>query len=89
MLRESLTKVLHAGLAIVDRGMRFNAGHALNYHNVGPIAALPGVVELHIGHAIISRSVFTGLRQATSDMLRAMETGVSAEVIEVIGRDGV
>jgi pyridoxine 5-phosphate synthase len=56
---------------------------------VGPIAALPGVVELHIGHAIISRSVFTGLRQATSDMLRAMETGVSAEVIEVIGRDGV
>jgi len=87
MLRESLTKVLHAGLAIVDRGMRFNAGHALNYHNVGPIAALPGVVELHIGHAIISRSVFTGLRQATSDMLRAMETSVSAEVIEVIGRD--
>jgi pyridoxine 5-phosphate synthase len=88
-LREALTKVLRAGLAIVDRGMRFNAGHALNYQNVGAIAVLPGVVELHIGHAIISRSVFTGLREATRDMLRAMQTGVSAEVIEVIGRDGM
>lgn len=88
-LREALRKVLHAGLAIVDRGMRFNAGHALNYQNVCAIAALPGVVELHIGHAIVSRSVFTGLREATRDMLQAMTMGVSAEVVEVIGRDGM
>ena len=37
-------------------GMRFNAGHALNYFNVQPVAALPGVRELHIGHAIVSRA---------------------------------
>jgi pyridoxine 5-phosphate synthase len=86
-LREALTAVLHAGLAIVDRGMRFNAGHALNYHNVSAIAALPGVVELHIGHAIISRSVWTGLREATREMLRAINEGLSPEVAEVLGRD--
>ena len=89
MLREALTRVIHAGLAIVDRGMRFNAGHALNYQNVSAIAVLPGVVELHIGHAIVSRSVFSGLRGATREMLEAMGASVSAEVEEVLGRDGV
>jgi len=59
-----LNKVADAGRRITEAGMRFNAGHALNYRNVGPIAALPGVSELHIGHAIISRAVFTGLREA-------------------------
>ena len=44
--------------------LRFNAGHALNYYNVQPIARLPGIRELHIGHSIVSRSVFTGLREA-------------------------
>ena len=44
--------------------MRFNAGHALNYFSVQPVAALPGVRELHIGHAIVSRSLFVGLREA-------------------------
>src|SRR5215470_16513672 len=53
-----LAKVRDAGAAILSRGMRFNAGHALNYFNVQPIAALPGVRELHIGHAIVSRAVF-------------------------------
>ena len=48
--------------------MRFNAGHALNYFNVQPVAALPGIRELHIGHAIIARSVFAGLREAVRQM---------------------
>jgi pyridoxine 5-phosphate synthase len=48
--------------------MRFNAGHALNYFNVQPIAALPSVRELHIGHAIVSRAVFVGLREAVREM---------------------
>lgn len=63
-----LHKVAEAGRAIMNCGMRFNAGHALNYHNVNAIAALPGVRELHIGHAIISRAVFTGLRSAVREM---------------------
>jgi len=65
-----LQKVGAAGTAIVGLGMRFNAGHALNYFNVQPIAALPGVRELHIGHAIVSRSVFVGLEQAVREMKR-------------------
>ncbi len=63
-----LAKVGAAGTAIVQLGMRFNAGHALNYVNVQPIAALPGVRELHIGHAIVSRAVFVGLREAVREM---------------------
>lgn len=67
VLRE-LDKIRQAGQAIRDLGMRFNAGHALNYYNVQPVARLPGVRELHIGHAIVSRSVFVGLREAVREM---------------------
>jgi pyridoxine 5-phosphate synthase len=63
-----LAEIRAAGEAIRGAGMRFNAGHALNYFNVQPVAALPGVRELHIGHAIVSRSVFVGLREAVRQM---------------------
>ena len=63
-----LTKIRDAGAAVRALGMRFNAGHALNYFNVQPVAALPGVGELHIGHAIVSRSLFVGLREAVRQM---------------------
>src|SRR5690242_15289075 len=69
---EELDRVQIAGRAIRDLGMRFNAGHALNYINVQPVAALPGVRELHIGHAIVSRSVFVGLREAVREMKALM-----------------
>ena len=65
---DQLSKIRAAGQAVRDRGMRFNAGHALNYFNVQPVAALPGVRELHIGHAIVSRAVFVGLREAVRQM---------------------
>jgi pyridoxine 5-phosphate synthase len=67
-----VAKVARAGEAIRGLGMRFNAGHALNYYNVQPIARLPGVRELHIGHSIVSRSVFSGLREAVREMKRLM-----------------
>lgn len=67
-----LDKIRRAGTAIVERGMRFNAGHALNYFNVQPVAALADVRELHIGHAIVSRAVFVGLREAVVEMKRLM-----------------
>jgi pyridoxine 5-phosphate synthase len=63
-----LDKIRVAGAAIRAAGMRFNAGHALNYVNVQPVAALPGIRELHIGHAIIARSVLAGLREAVRPM---------------------
>ena len=63
-----LHKIRKAGEAIRAAGMRFNAGHALNYFNVQPVAALAGVRELHIGHAIVSRAVFVGMREAVREM---------------------
>jgi len=63
-----LAKLAHAGAAIRAQGMRFNAGHALNYFNVEPVAQLPGIRELHIGHAVVSRAVFVGMRDAVREM---------------------
>ncbi|MCX7961176.1 MAG: pyridoxine 5'-phosphate synthase [Burkholderiales bacterium] len=69
-VRAELEKIRTAGERIRALGMRFNAGHALNYANVGPVAALPGVRELHIGHAIVARAVFVGMREAVREMKR-------------------
>lgn len=63
-----LETIREAGEAIRALGMRFNAGHALNYFNVQPVARLPGVRELHIGHAIVSRALFIGMREAVREM---------------------
>ena len=73
-----LVKIREAGEAIRALGMRFNAGHALNYFNVQPIAALPGVRELHIGHAIVSRAVFVGLREAVRQMKQLLREAAAA-----------
>jgi pyridoxine 5-phosphate synthase len=67
-----LSRIQKAGDAIRSLGMRFNAGHALNYFNVQPLAALKGVRELHIGHAIVSRALFVGMREAVREMKRLM-----------------
>ena len=72
-----LEKLRTAGAAIRAAGMRFNAGHALNYFNVQPVAALPGVRELHIGHAIVSRSIFVGLREAVRQMKALIREGAA------------
>jgi pyridoxine 5-phosphate synthase len=73
-----LDKVRQAGKAVRDLAMRFNAGHALNYYNIAPIARLAGVRELHIGHAIVSRSVFVGLREAVREMKSLMREAAKA-----------
>ena len=65
---DELAKIRGAGDAVRKAGMRFNAGHALNYFNVQHVAALPGVREVHIGHAIVSRAVFVGMREAVREM---------------------
>lgn len=53
-------------------GLTINAGHGLHYQNVAPIAAIDEVIELNIGHAIVARAVFSGLRIAVSEMKRLM-----------------
>ena len=67
-----LDRIARAGAAIQAAGLRFNAGHALNYVNVQAVAALPGIRELHIGHAIVSRAVFVGMREAVREMKRLL-----------------
>jgi pyridoxine 5-phosphate synthase len=60
---------VRAGIAQgIGLGLRVNAGHGLRYDNVVAVAALPGVSELNIGHAIIARAVFDGLDKAVRDM---------------------
>ncbi len=59
---------------VVAHSMQANAGHALNYANVAAIAAIPGLRELHIGHAIVSRALFVGLRAAVAQMQLSMRT---------------
>ena len=68
-----LARVAEAGARVRERGMRLNAGHALNLANAGRVAALEGVEELHIGHAIIARAVFVGLQGAVREMRDRIE----------------
>jgi pyridoxine 5-phosphate synthase len=55
---------------IVDAGLTLHAGHGLTYRNVKPIAAIPNMNELNIGHSIIARAIMVGLEQAVRDMKR-------------------
>ena len=55
-----------------DRGLHVNAGHGLHYRNVQPIAAIPQIVELNIGHAIVSHALFVGFAQAVREMKTLM-----------------
>jgi pyridoxine 5-phosphate synthase len=62
-----------AARSAASMGLTVNAGHGLNYHNVVPIAAIPEIVELNIGHAIVARAVFDGLGKAVRDMKDLMQ----------------
>jgi pyridoxine 5-phosphate synthase len=53
-------------------GLTVNAGHGLTYHNVQMIAALPGIHELNIGHAIVAQALFVGWKEAVAEMKRLM-----------------
>ncbi|MBS1269379.1 MAG: Pyridoxine 5'-phosphate synthase [Gammaproteobacteria bacterium] len=65
-IRQAVNRARHGGLQV-------NAGHGLNYENVQPVAALPGITCLNIGHAIIARSVTDGMAVAVSEMKRLMQ----------------
>ena len=65
-------RLLGAAKFAARLGLVVNAGHGLNYHNVEPIAAIPEIVELNIGHAIVARAVLDGLAKAVRDMKEMM-----------------
>ncbi len=71
---KELERVRAAGEEILNSGMQLNAGHGLNYTNVQAIARLPHLSELHIGHAIVSRGIFIGLREAVARMKIAISS---------------
>ncbi len=63
-----LARIRHAAAFAASLGLKVNAGHGLTYHNVQPIAALPEMHELNIGHAITGRALFSGLADAVKEM---------------------
>jgi pyridoxine 5-phosphate synthase len=67
-----LARIIDAAQHAASLGLVVNAGHGLHYHNVQPIAAIPQIVELNIGHAIVARAVFDGFAPAVTEMKRLM-----------------
>ncbi|MEQ9904219.1 pyridoxine 5'-phosphate synthase [Pectobacterium aroidearum] len=65
-------RIRDAATYAAAKGLKVNAGHGLTYHNVQPIAALPEMHELNIGHAIIGRAVMSGLKDAVAEMKNLM-----------------
>ncbi|GAA0342190.1 pyridoxine 5'-phosphate synthase [Bowmanella denitrificans] len=70
--QQELAKIAEGARYAHSLGLKVNAGHGLTYHNVKPIAAIPEMFELNIGHAIVGRAVFDGLPKAVADMKRLM-----------------
>lgn len=68
-----LRGLLEASQLITSLGVRLHAGHGLNYQNVQPVARMPAMRELNIGHAIISRAVFVGLERAVREMKQLID----------------
>jgi pyridoxine 5-phosphate synthase len=73
VVARQLGRLVRAGKWTRECGMRLHAGHGLNYRNVAAVAAIDDMSELNIGHAIVSRAIFVGLRQAVSEMKAAMK----------------
>ncbi len=67
-----LARLVAAARRATAAGLAANAGHGLDYHNVGPVASIPELVELNIGHAIVARAVTTGIGPAVREMKRLM-----------------
>jgi pyridoxine 5-phosphate synthase len=66
---DELERLRDAALAARKLGLRVNAGHGLNYQNVGPVAHIDGIEELNIGHSIVARAALVGMENAVRDML--------------------
>jgi pyridoxine 5-phosphate synthase len=70
---EQLHRLEQGGQWVRERGMRLHAGHGLNYRNVAPVARIQLMAELNIGHAIVSRAMFVGMRQSVREMKTVLE----------------
>lgn len=70
---EQLRRIELAISAAKKLGLGVNAGHGLDYRNIGPVVALPGIEEFNIGHSIVSRAVLVGMDQAVREMLQLLK----------------
>ena len=66
-------RLTQTGQVATERGLRLHAGHGLNYTNVRPVAKIPNMIELNIGHSIVSRAVMVGFRDAVAEMRRLLD----------------
>jgi len=67
-----LQRLQTSGAAICAAGVRLHAGHGLTYHNVLPIASIPNMLELNIGHSIVARALMVGMQEAVAEMKRLL-----------------
>lgn len=67
--QRELEKLIAAGKLVCDLGLKLHLGHGLTYRNVQPVARIPGVCELNIGHSIMARSMMVGMQQAVREMI--------------------
>ena len=74
---EALDELRRAARHAADMGLFVHAGHGLTYANVGPVAAIPEIEELNIGHSVISRAIMTGMPSAVQEMARLVKGGRS------------
>jgi pyridoxine 5-phosphate synthase len=65
-------RIQTAGKIIHSAGLRLHAGHGLTYHNVLPIATIPNMLELNIGHSIVARAFMVGMKEAVAEMKRLL-----------------
>ncbi|MEW6303354.1 MAG: pyridoxine 5'-phosphate synthase [Verrucomicrobiota bacterium] len=70
---QEIQRLVAAAKQAHELGLKVNAGHGLNYENLPVLHVVPHLVELNIGHSIVSRAVTTGLSAAVKDMLKLME----------------
>jgi pyridoxine 5-phosphate synthase len=70
---KELQRLRVAGREVIDAGMRLHAGHGLNYVNTIPVAQIPGLAEVNIGHSIVSRAVMVGMREAVAQMRQILD----------------
>jgi pyridoxine 5-phosphate synthase len=68
----ALNQLRDAARYATDMGLAVHAGHGLTYANVAPVAGIPGIEELNIGHSVVSRAVMVGMRSAVEEMRKAM-----------------
>lgn len=77
LLQQELERIQAAVIYATKLNFKVNAGHGLNYYNVGPIAAIPNIDELNIGHAVVSHAVFVGWVNAIKEMKQLIQNARS------------